>query len=322
MADPLAAFVPLPFHHVLFPYGFPVHIKATDPAVIRASELCWGGTKARFRENPIELRFLITEGSTRRRQPAIPQFRAQSNLLVMVADRNNFACCDLSSGLGSAFLSKAAVTHASYFRFHFLEAMAYTLLDTRHLVTVHAACLEYEGRGFLLVGDSGAGKSTLAYACARRGWTYLTDDASALVRRRKSRVVLGNPRTFRFRPSISTLFPEFSGPARLRNGKPTIEVTVENLGTIRTAHECEIDFVLFLNRANSGVSDPYVERILPENALPRLFQQVWPPELPIHQERLETVENLLDAQLYNFFYEDLDQAIDLLQQLSRRGIPA
>ena len=319
-ADPLSAFVSLPFHHVLFPYGFPLHIKSTDITAIRAAELCWGGTNARFREQPIELRFVISE-SVRRRQPAVPVFRAQSNLLAIVADRNNFALCDLSAGFASAFLSKAALAHPDYFRFHFLEAMTYTLLDTKHLVAIHAACVTYKRAGFLLVGDSGAGKSTLAYACARRGWCYISDDATSLVRRRKGRTVLGGGSTFRFRPSISALFPELSAPARVRNNKPTIEVAARPL-SIQTGEEAEIQFVIFLNRSQGEAKPPRLESVTPEAALPRLFQQVWPPELPIHEERLRAVENLLDAQLYDFFYSDLDQAIDHLQQLISRGTAA
>lgn len=44
------------------------------------------------------------------------------------------------------------------------------------LLPVHAAALEFEGRGVLLVGESGAGKSTTAVACALEGAGLLGDD--------------------------------------------------------------------------------------------------------------------------------------------------
>ena len=317
--DPLSASVPLPHHVVLFPYGFPVHVKSNSPAVIRVAERCWGHFVSRFREDPIELRFVIDAGITRRRQPPIPHLHAQSNLLTIIADRNNFASGDLAAGFAVAFLSQAAVSHPEYLRRFFIEAMTILLLDTRHVVVLHAACLAYRGHGFLFVGDSGAGKSTLSYACARGGWTYLTDDMSLLVRRRRSHVVLGNPHTIRFRPSVAALFPEISGPTKSRNGKPTIEAFPEKLGFAHTAHECEAEFVIFLKRSETKLERAYLAPVSRETALVRLLQPVWPEELPIHEERLAAVEGALDAQPYDFFYNDLNQAIDCLEKLALRG---
>ena len=313
-ADPLKADLPLPFHHVLFPYGFPVHVKSNDPVVIRAAETSWGSFTQRFRETPIEIRFVVTNLPTRRK-PAIPQFCAQSNLLTIVADGQNFACCDLLAGFGFAYLTKAITTHTEYLRYYFLEAMAYTLLDTCHLVALHAACLQFGPHGYLLTGESGVGKSTLAYACARRGWTYISDDSCSLVRRRSGRTVLGNSHAFRFRPSVSSLFPEITGTARPRNGKPTIVIRSEQIPNLRTAHECEVDFVIFLNRSAKPVPAS-LSRVSRQSALPRLFQRVWPPELPIHEERLQAVEHLLAAELYELTYSGLDEAIDLLERMS------
>ena len=317
--DPLRAYVPLPFHHVLFPYGFPLQIKTNNLAVIRLAEQSWGGFQRRYHDTPIELRILVSE-VTSRRQPPVPIFRAQANLLTMVADANNFAACDLSSGIGFACLTRGTVTHQIYVRYHFLDAMVYTLLDTQHLVAVHAACVVKDGHGVLFVGPSGAGKSSLAYACMRRGWTYVSDDASSLLHRRPGRVVVGNPQTFRFRPTASVLFPEFQGQPRLRNGKPTVEMKTEQLSTNKTATECTVDYVVFLNRLEIDDEPPSLLPVARDESLRRLFQEnVWPSELPIHEERLQTVERLLTAELLELTYKAFDPAIDLLEQIIRGG---
>ena len=60
----------------------------------------------------------------------------------------------------------------------------------------------------LLCGDSGAGKSSLAFACALKGWTYVADDSSRLIRGQQDRVVVGNPYQMRFRESAVHLFLE------------------------------------------------------------------------------------------------------------------
>ena len=137
VTDPFYAGASLSFRHVLFPFGFPAQIKSNDATVIRAAEQSWATFRHRFRETPIEIRFLVSDFISRR-VPCCPVFRAQANLLMLVADAHNFACCDLASGFGFACLTKTAVLNKDYVRYHFLEAMAYTLLDAKHLVAVHA----------------------------------------------------------------------------------------------------------------------------------------------------------------------------------------
>jgi hypothetical protein len=171
----------------------------------------------------------------------------------------------------------------------------------------------------LFVGNPGAGKSSLAYACARRGWTYVSDDATCLVRRRPGRQVLGNPHGFRFRPTATTLFPELRGRVKLRNGKPTVEVRTEALTHLLTAHECTVDHVVFLDRRPQPAGPPHLTPLSEEECLRGLFYNPWPPELTIHQERLAAVERLLKAHLYRMEYLELDLAIDLLEQAVRRN---
>lgn len=317
--DPLRAFVPLPYHHVLFPLGFPVHIKSNQLAVIRIAEESWGSFNPRFRDTPIEVRVLVSDVVMRNR-PVTPVFRAQANLMTVTADVHNFACCDLSSGFGFACVTRATVSKREYLRNHFLLAMVYTLLDVRNVVDLHAACVAKDGHGVLLAGPSGAGKSSLAYACMRRGWTFIADDASALVRRRTGRLIVGNPQTFRFRPAASALFPELRGRVKVRNGKPTIEIKTEHLRHKALATECTVDHIVFLNRQDE---EPNPIRLVPvsrEDSFRRIFQgNVWPSELAAHTERVEAVERLLTAERFELTYKALDPAIDILDQLVRGG---
>lgn len=317
--DPLLACLSLPFHHVLFPFGFPIQIKSNDLGIIRIAEQSWGAFRPRFRESPVELRFLINDCRTRYRARP-PIFRAQSNLLCAVADACNYACCDLAAGFGFACISKAAANNREYVRYHFLEAMAYTLLDAKHVVTLHAACVVHAGRGVLFVGNSGAGKSSLAYACARRGWIYVSDDSASIPRRRTGRLVVGNPQTFRFRPSASVLFPELEARVKIRNGKPTMEIRTERLHHVKTARECMVDYIVFLNRAQQQDGSARVDRLSHTEAFRRLSQQnAWPAELFIEEERLHAIERLLSAELIELTYSEFDPAIDLLGDLVHQG---
>jgi hypothetical protein len=315
-ADPLQCSVHLGLHRTLYPFGFPVHIKSNDESVMRAADESWGIFKPNFNVAPINLRVIVSP-TVNRRRPPIPTFRAQANLLSLVADANNFGCCDLATGFGFASITQTATAHSDYLRQHFIEAMAYTLLDTQHTLAIHAACVEFEKHGFLLVGDSGAGKSSLAYACSRRGWAYVCDDASSLILHKTGRRVVGNPQTFRLRPSALALFPEIKGRAKLRNGKPTIEIKTEHFRHMRVSQESTVDYILFLKRAETHNGEPSLSPVARLDTFTRLMRNPWPAELTIHEQRGETIERVLDAPAYELVYADFDSAIQLLERLAR-----
>ena len=173
--DPLLTKTPLTETRTFFPYGFPVRLESNSPLVIEAAEISWGTYRCRYARPPLEVRCLISESSN----PACtepPVFRAQKNLLSIIADNENFACLDLEQGFSFGWITDATVRSTEYFRQCFLDVMIYPLLEIRDLITLHAACVIFEGRGILLAGDSGAGKSSLSLrACARSGWTYVSD---------------------------------------------------------------------------------------------------------------------------------------------------
>jgi hypothetical protein len=319
-ADPLHAFTPLPFRAEYYPDGFPVSIASNSSLVLDAARESWAGFPKRFHRRPIELRCLV-EGNGAAHCPPPPVVRAQGHLLSGVADSENFSCCDLARGFAFASVTKAVVQNAEYFRYHFLESMATCLLDTLHLVAVHAACVTFEGHGVLLAGDSGAGKSSLAYACARRGWVYTSDDATSLVLRGRNRKVTGNPRSFRFRASAGEIFPEFRGMRETRrgHGKPTIEVRSASLPELRTASQTHVDYVVFLNRNDAISGRVQLFPVSREVAFERLFLTLWPPELKIDGTRRAAVERLLDADVYEMSYRELDAAVDELERMIHGG---
>jgi hypothetical protein len=53
---------------------------------------------------------------------------------------------------------------------------------TPHLLTLHAAAVQRDGRTLLLVGPSGSGKTTLSLALARAGWSFGSDEIVLLGR--------------------------------------------------------------------------------------------------------------------------------------------
>jgi hypothetical protein len=91
---------------------------------------------------------------------------------------------------------------------------------TPHLLTLHAAALQRDGRPLLLAGPSGAGKTTLSLALARAGWSFGSDEITLLGRDQGLRALPLPPcvKANSF-PLIESWFPELrSTPEHERYG--------------------------------------------------------------------------------------------------------
>jgi hypothetical protein len=179
--------------------------------------------------------------------------------------------------------------------------------------------VEHKGCGILLCGDSGAGKTSLSYACARAGWTYISDDASYLVNNRTDRLVVGNCNQARFRPSAVELFSELAGKdtvQRTQIGKPSIELNLQPLRNISASFTSRVNHVVFLNRRN--VTRQELVDFPAEVARHSMEQMLF--SMPAtRQIQSAMIENLLDTGALELRYSNFEWAIDRLAQLAERG---
>jgi len=309
--DPLLCNFEMPLHAVYYPLGFPLEVATNSQEILAAAEESWGHFRKTFPGPTLQLRIGVVEGGSLDCPPE-PVCREQRNLLVHVADAGNFAVTDLQQGFSFAWLTQAAVQHRPYLRWNFVEAMSWDLLEALCITPVHAACVKVGDRGILLCGDDGAGKSTLAYACARYGWTYISDDSCCLVRGRNDRMVVGNPYQIRFRESAIGILPELRQHRRTpHNGEMAIEVVTASLPDIKTAVQCSIDYVIFLNRG--ALSAPQLVPFPQERALQWLDQIIcWGME-PTRDAHKVALRNLLSAEILELRYSDLLSAVELLE---------
>lgn len=310
--DPLLCDFEMSLRAVFHPMGFSVDLTTNSAEVLVCAEESWGLFRQVFDHPAIQLRIGIREGVSGK-VPPIPVCRSQQNLVALVADFSNFSVYDLTRGFGFSWLTQAAVADHAYFRYHFLEAMTLTILMARYLTPVHAACVALAGRGVLLCGNSGAGKSSLAYACARRGWTYISDDSSSIVRTGSDRMVVGNPHYIRLRPSAARLFPELGRHPLTRriNGETAIELATRTLGTIATAPKSAVDRVVFLNRQATGPAS--VSRFSPERALQQFEDVICYGEESVRDAQRQSLRKVLDQGVFQLSYSDLDSATDRLE---------
>jgi len=319
--DPLLVRTPLDHEGIYYPYGFPVRIRSNSPITLQAADVSWSTYKKRFDFAPLDVRLLVSDSDTPgRKEPGV--FRSQGHLLSIVGDSENFACLDLKGGFSFGWVTRGTAENTEYFRQCFLDVMIYPLIEIRHLVTIHAACVLCNGRGLLLAGDSGAGKSSLAYACGRRGWTYVSDDASAFVRNAGKPLIIGHPQKFRFREPVGELFPEFRGlKSSIRAyGKPTIEVRTRSLQDFRTADQGVVDAIVFLNRGAYQSGPPVLLPVAADDLWKRLSFSVWAVQMPEYEERLAGVRELMKVPAYEMRYQDLGQAVDLLETLAAPNV--
>ncbi len=315
--DPMLANVELPLQQTFYPMGFPLQVLTNCEEVLEIAQESWRGFRQLFDLAPIRFHIGITAGGPKECPPA-PSSRVREHLCSHVADAENFAISDATAAFTFLWLSETTLAHRDYIRYFMLESSAMFHLAARYAIGIHAACVDFDGKGILLCGDSGAGKSTFAYACARAGFTYVTDDASFLVAGREDSLVVGNARQVRFRPSAGTLFPELDGRPvlqRAETGKPSIELSTAPFAHLKTAFQSNVRHMVFLNRHTGRQS---LERLQAEVAKAYIFQRGIgvPDVIALH---VEAVDRLLARGVFELCYTDLDWAIDRLARLAQEG---
>jgi hypothetical protein len=276
----------------------------------------WGRFSKQHNTDPILIDAQLVEGSSLECPPE-PVYRIMMPMYMCVADRDNFCIVDLDHCHAKVSVSRGAINHPLYLH-HYVLGTPMCCLATTHATPIHAGCVALDGRGILLCGDSGAGKSTLSYACARAGWTYVSDDASYLLNGGSERMVSGNCHQVRFRPSAAEFFPEIAGleiTPRV-TGKASIEMPTASMPHITCAQTTHVDFIVFLNR-NAGEPQqlvPYRKDVARQS-----MRQVLCGSAVTRAAQYAAIERLLAINVLELRYTHLDWAIHRLQALVEKG---
>jgi hypothetical protein len=312
--DALMCNIELPFREVFYPLGFSVEIITNDTDVLLACGESFGHVRTLQRSTSLAVRIGIFENHATKCPPE-PTRREFDHLFSLVSDADNQALLDLKTLTSFAWLSAAAIKNRTYFRSNFLEKMVYLLLGARYVTDIHAACISRNGRGILLCGDSGAGKSTLAYACARSGWTYTSDDTSYLINDAVVPRVIGHCHRARFRPSARELFSELEdSPITPRmEGKPSIEIPITQLPVHSTAPEANVNAVVYLNRDFTGKAQLIS---LPAGTATRRMQCALFSAGEIRSSHEKLLEQFWSTPTYELLYSDLASALQALESLA------
>ena len=146
--------------------------------------------------------------------PPAPVVRGQQHLISIVADARNQAICDLKTGFAFAGSQK---THYGTGAMHATTLLRRLLLSlslppTRLPSTLPASA---GTGGAIVLRPSGAGKSTLAYACARSGWIFTSDDSAYMKHHTVSSASSATRISYVFDPPPRIFFPSSRAEASL-----------------------------------------------------------------------------------------------------------
>jgi len=311
--DPLALDRPLPLTATFHPLGHALELATDSPQILAAAGAVWSRYPRLSAAKPVRLDIAVAHVQSTLPFHA-PVARGREHLVWFAQGTANTAVADLARGFAFAHLAEDVAADADWVAYHFIEPLGYMLLS-RHVTILHAACIAIGDRALLLSGESSAGKTCLSYACAKRGWAFLSGDACQFTRNHLG-VIIGRPFSLRFRESARQLFPELNRytPSNRLTGKLDIAPPVDDL-PIRTAHQAEAVSIVFLSR-DSAASAASLKPVPAGEAFRRLAQTIFVGDACLRAEQRASLEDFIRGrQALELTWSGFDEAERLLRQL-------
>ena len=175
------------------------------------------------------------------------------------------------AGQGKGFLKNPEKRSPESVTF-FFHLMVKELLRWHHRFTIHAAALEYQGKGLLISGYSGRGKTSSCLALVRHGYHFLSDDYSVARLASQAVEVLSWPVNVDVTDTTVGFFPELQNSVgTLQQGKKKKNFFIEDLYPGSLVDDCVPKFLFF----PSVVQEPHshVVRLSKRKALETLLPQ-------------------------------------------------
>ncbi len=181
-------------------------------------------------------------------------FRGMRHIVFAILPPRSFIAYDLQRKRVHAVLSSAAARDSAFWKTLFLPITIGVLGTTIGAAPMHCACLERNGRGFLLAGISGAGKSTLTAALAQRGFPLISDDWTYISQQQHTLVAHGLFAPLKLLPDAARFFPELRAfaPRMALNGETAYEIDPGSAMGLVSKDVCHPRYIFFLERTQAA----------------------------------------------------------------------
>jgi hypothetical protein len=167
------------------------------------------------------------------------------------------------------------------------------VLRLRGVVSLHASVLEFGNQAFAIMGPGGAGKSTTAAALAMRGAGVLADDVAALIPHKNGFEVPPGYSWLRLWPSASSiLFGSADYLPRMVSNWDKCYLDLEQSSFFFHSTPRSLRTIYFLDNRSDSEEAPFVEGILPKEAMVGLIANTYVNYLLAPEQRAQEFELL------------------------------
>jgi len=195
-------------------------------------------------------------------------------------------CYDLAYSDGTRFVVDAAARRvwgtyrapltSADLATYFLGPVMGFLLRKRHVMCLHASCVELGGHGVALCGDAGVGKSTTAAALALRGFPVLAEDIVPLDESGGViRAVPGYPRVCLWPDSVAKLLGAEEALPRLTPAWEKRYLALDGDGAKFSGEKLPLGAIYLFAPRSDDAAAPRVEQMRPREALFQLVQNTY-----------------------------------------------
>ncbi len=135
--------------------------------------------------------------------------------------------------------------------------------------SVHASCVQVNGKGIIFTGDSGSGKSTSSYAMLRRGHPVLADDR-ILLKKNGSYHALALSDVIKLKEEArKAFFPELEGKKPLHLVEDEFYYKVGAAGDYPYLNSTPLDYLVVFEK--TGLAKTRLEKVNPARVIGDLF---------------------------------------------------
>jgi len=194
-------------------------------------------------------------------------------------------------------------------------------MRTHHLLMLHSAVLEKNGRALLLPAEPGFGKTTLCAALAHSGWRLFSDEFGLL--RPEDGQLLPAPRPMPLKNESVDVIRQFAPIAEIgetipETRKGDVAHVAPPADSVRRMHETAAARLILFPRWRAG-ADCRVARTGRFETFMRLATNAFNYEM-LGETAFRAVASLVEsAESYRLVYSRLDDAVALIDRLAESG---